>query len=89
VENAIRSGVMNHKEETLVELSGKFKNGKITFTLTGNRALSQQHLPMTKGMENLKIRLQKLYGTYAELTIGGEEEDDFASKLTIPGKNQI
>jgi two-component system, LytTR family, sensor kinase len=84
VENAIRNEVENHEEGGFIHLSGKFENGKITFILKGNSAISQQQVAMTKGIENLKIRLQKIFGQDAELTLGVRGDQYFTSQLTIP-----
>lgn len=84
LENAIRNEVDHHENGGCIELLGKMENGKITFTLNGSSFFSEQKMSMTKGIENLKIRLRKIYGQEAELTLGAKEGKNIINKLTIP-----
>jgi len=80
IENAIYHGVENNIESSLVKISGKFKNKKITITISNPVSINPHDQNKHKGnhmaMENIRQRLAVYYGTQQSVSI----EEDTANK---------
>jgi len=83
IENAIKHGIANLKKGGTVELITKIEQEKLHITVSNSGTLKQTVNTTQLGLENIKQRLQLLYGKLASFDLF-EENNQVVASIKIP-----
>ncbi|MCC5928906.1 MAG: histidine kinase [Cyclobacteriaceae bacterium] len=86
-ENAIRNGIEKQENGGELNLRGNLNDDNIQFCLSLIKTTHSAN-QLSQGMENFKIRLEKIYGDKARLYIENANDESVLSTLEFP-KNTI
>ncbi len=85
MENAIRFGIENRKKGGKIDLMGRLQRDLIEFLLEYDADKPFDNY-LNEGIDNLSLRLQKIYGTKAQLTFQSDNPQQIICILTLPKK---
>lgn len=83
VENAIRMGIEKLEKGGSVMLEGDEDNNQLSFHMIHNIP-KETEIELSEGMENLTLRLNKIYGSKAKLLIEKIGTEQIRTLLTVP-----
>jgi LytS/YehU family sensor histidine kinase len=83
VENALKHGISNLKSGGKVSLSTLIKDNQLQIEIANSGVLRQSENTTQLGLQNIKKRLELLYGQDATFTLEEKENQVFAT-ITIP-----
>jgi two-component system, LytTR family, sensor kinase len=86
VENAVKYGVARSNETVTIEIKAEAANGRLRLTVTddGGDTTGQTTPKLGLGLENVRRRLDLIYGKAAALTCGPRLPHGFLASVEIP-----